>query len=147
MDIKIKKELSIFKFSLIAPVVNKTFNASSKMEYFRNVAKLSHKLPSGKEVKYSSMTIKKWYLKYMKGGLESLEPKTRNDANSIDRYLTISSLMKVFFRLSTVLVIAILYLFYFSPAVLIDHCKCIKIGTFIKSNTGECHKLHRIVRV
>ena len=87
MDTKTKQELSIFKFSLIAPVVNGTFNASSKMEYFRDVAKLTHKLPSGKEVKYSSMTIKKWYLKYRKGGLESLEPKTRNDAG-VPRVLT-----------------------------------------------------------
>jgi len=87
MDIKTKKDLSIFKFSLIAPVVNETFNTSSKMGYFRDVAKLTHKLPSGKEVKYSSMTIKKWYQNYMKGGLESLEPKTRNDAG-VPRLLT-----------------------------------------------------------
>ena len=94
MDTKTKKDLSIFKFSLIAPVVNGTFNASSKMEYFRDVAKLTHKLPDGKEVKYSSMTIKKWYLNYTKGGLERLEPKTRNDAG-VPRILTEEIIEKI----------------------------------------------------
>ena len=94
MDIKSKKELSIFKFSLIAPVVNQTFSASSKMEYFRDVAKLTHKLPCGKNVKFSSVTIKKWYLDYMKGGLESLEPKKRKDAG-MPRVLTVEVIEKI----------------------------------------------------
>lgn len=94
MDIKSKRELSIFKFSLIAPVVNQTFTTNSKMEYFRDVAKLTHKLPCGKDVKFSSMTIKKWYLNYMKGGLECLEPKTRSDAG-MPRVLTDEVIEKI----------------------------------------------------
>lgn len=49
------------------------------MEYFRNVANKEHRLPSGKMIRISNSTLKKWYLKYQKGGLDSLIPKARMD--------------------------------------------------------------------
>lgn len=74
------KELALFRFSLIAPVVNNTFTTVSKMQYFRDLASKTHTLPNGKSVKFSSMSIKKWYLNYRKGGFDSLIPKSRSDA-------------------------------------------------------------------
>ena len=73
------QDIAVFRFSLIAPLVAETSNASSKSEYYRQVASKTHKYPDGSEVKYSSNAIKKWYLDYQKGGLDALFPKTRND--------------------------------------------------------------------
>ena len=57
-------ELALFKFSLIAPVVNDTFSAVSQAQYFREIASKSHTMPNGKSVKISAGTLKSWYLRY-----------------------------------------------------------------------------------
>lgn len=72
-------KIALFRFSLIAPLVNNTYDAPSKSQYFRNIAAKTHELPNGKKVKLSSGTIKKWYLFYRKNGFDSLIPKTRSD--------------------------------------------------------------------
>ncbi len=72
-------ELALFKFSLIAPVVNGTYQAASKMQYYREVASKIHTLPDGKQVRISSNTIKKWYLLYKNNGIDALIPKRRSD--------------------------------------------------------------------
>jgi len=80
MNNKEIQEIGLFRFSLIAPVVNGTYEACSKMQYYRNIAAKTHTHPNGKKVKYSSGTIKGWYLAYMKKGIDGLLPKGRNDA-------------------------------------------------------------------
>lgn len=74
------QEIGLFKFSLIAPMVNDTFNANSKEQFYRDVAATVHKHPSGREVKYSSGTIKGWHMSYKKNGFDGLLPKKRSDA-------------------------------------------------------------------
>lgn len=74
------QEIGLFKFSLIAPVVNDTYNAHSKEQFYRDVASKTHKHPSGKEVKYCSGTIKGWHMQYRKNGFDGLLPKKRSDA-------------------------------------------------------------------
>lgn len=78
-DENLMKELALFRFSLIAPVVSDTFKEMSKMAYFREVAKKEYMLPNGKKAVFSPLTIKKWYLNYRKNGLEALIPKSRID--------------------------------------------------------------------
>jgi len=58
------QEIALFRFSLIAPIVNNSYTSKSKTQYFKEIASKEHKLPNGKVVKLSSMTIKKWYLSY-----------------------------------------------------------------------------------
>lgn len=74
-----KRELALFRFSLIAPLVNETYDAISKNQFFRDVAFKEHILPNGSRVKLSSGTIKKWFLNYKNGGFDALIPKTRTD--------------------------------------------------------------------
>ena len=76
---ELQKEMALFRFSLIAPVVAGTFREPSQMEYFRQTATKEHLLPTGKSVRFSPLTIKKWFLLYQKGGLDSLIPKARMD--------------------------------------------------------------------
>lgn len=74
------KNIALFRFSLIAPLVNNTFVEHSKSEYFRNISKKCRTL-NGDDVIFSSGTIKSWYLHYLKGGFDALYPKTRKDIN------------------------------------------------------------------
>lgn len=72
-------DLALFRFSLIAPLINDTYEARSKMQFFREVAAKTHKLPDGSSEQFSSGAIKKWFLNYKNGGFNALIPKKRND--------------------------------------------------------------------
>ena len=63
MDEKTAKELALFRYSLIAPVVSGTLTEESKSAYYRRVAGSCHTLPDGKKVRFKACTIKDWYLK------------------------------------------------------------------------------------
>lgn len=81
MENKEKQDMALFRFSLIAPLVNETYESASKNHFFREVASKTHTLPDGSITKVSSGTIKKWFLKYKHGGFDSLIPKSRKDAS------------------------------------------------------------------
>ena len=74
-----KREMALFRFSLIAPVVAGTFTQATKMDYYKETCGREHVLPDGKMARFSPMTLKKWYWLYSNGGLEALLPKTRSD--------------------------------------------------------------------
>jgi len=74
-----ERDLALFRYSLIAPVVADTFESPSVTKYFEYVASKTYKLSNGKQVKYSANTIKSWYYEYLKHGLDSLYPKKRSD--------------------------------------------------------------------
>lgn len=80
MNDKEMQELALFRFSLIAPVVNDSYVAVSKSQYFRDVASKAYTLPDGSAANFSAGTIKKWYLDYKKGSFDALIPKKRCDA-------------------------------------------------------------------
>jgi len=74
-----KQAIALFRFSLIAPLVNETYEAASKNQFFRDIASKEHTLPNGHNIKISSGTIKKWFLNYKHGGFDALIPKARAD--------------------------------------------------------------------
>ncbi|MDR1540958.1 MAG: helix-turn-helix domain-containing protein [Clostridiales bacterium] len=80
MDDTMRQMIAAFKFSLIAPICNGTFDATSKEAYYRRLASKEYTLPNGKTAKFRPVTFKSWYLSYTKFGLEALAPKGRNDA-------------------------------------------------------------------
>lgn len=86
--------ISIFRFSLIAPAINCTHEFSSNSKYFSFVASKTYTF-NGKEYTFSKSTIKKWYLDYMKKGLNELNTKKRADANN-SRKLTSDMIKKIY---------------------------------------------------
>lgn len=80
MNDKEMKDLALFRFSLIAPVVNDTYPAVSQSQYFRDVASKAYTLPDGSTANFSAGTLKKWYLDYKNGSFDDLIPKKRCDA-------------------------------------------------------------------
>lgn len=94
MDDKKAHEIALFRFSLIAPVINQTHDASSISEFFRQVASKTHTYPDGNQVNYSPGTMKKWYLAYKNQGFDALIPKTREDVGK-PRSLDINAIEKI----------------------------------------------------
>jgi hypothetical protein len=80
MDDNMRKNIAKFKFNLIAPLCNGTYEASSKEAYYRRLAGKEYTLPNGKTAKFRPVTFKSWYLSYTKHGIDALAPKGRNDA-------------------------------------------------------------------
>ena len=74
-----KNAIALFRFAIIAPLVNNTHNCKSKSEFYRNAALRKYTLPNGREATISAGIIKKWYIGYCKNGFESLKPKCRTD--------------------------------------------------------------------
>jgi transposase InsO family protein len=87
-------EIALFRYSLIAPLVNDTYTEPSKEEYYRKIAAKEYKLPSGKLAKFSAGTIKFWFKLYTKGSYEALVPKTRSDLGH-PRSLDINSINRI----------------------------------------------------
>lgn len=76
------KQLALFRFSIIAPVVNNTHAFPSKMAFFRDAALKEYTLPSGKKTYFKFTTIRNWYNDYKVHGFDALKPKTRSDMGS-----------------------------------------------------------------
>ena len=92
------RDFGLFRFSLIAPAINKSHNFSSNNEYFKDVSSKVHFF-DGKNYEFSTSCLKSWYYKYAKNGYTSLEKKKRNDYKtshklnneSIQRIITLRS--------------------------------------------------------
>lgn len=76
------KQVALFRFSLIATLVNNCHTFKTKEEFFRSIASRTHKLPNEKEITINANTVKSWYIKYTKSGFDALMPKTRQDFGS-----------------------------------------------------------------
>ena len=88
------KELALFRFTLIAPVINKQgLGEIGQLEYFRKITAAEHRVPGrDKPVKYRPETLKKWLYKYRKYGFEGLatgQRKDRGTFRSIDGHLEV----------------------------------------------------------
>ena len=90
---KAKNDIALFRYGLIASLVNNTYEDKSKEEYYRRIALDTYTL-NGKEIKFRASTIKSWYLDYQKFGYEGLIPKTRTDLNT-SRKLSLSVQQKI----------------------------------------------------
>lgn len=78
-DEKMAINMAHFRFSLIAPVIQGTFNDSTKTAYYKRISQNTFNLPNGKEMKYEYKTIEKWEEYYRKEGMDGLMPHQRSD--------------------------------------------------------------------
>lgn len=78
---ELKNTIALFRYGLISPVVNGTYEDKTQMDYFRRISQSKYDL-LGKEITFSVTTIKKWYLLYRNQGYDGLVPKSRTDLNT-----------------------------------------------------------------
>lgn len=80
MDEEVKKKIALFRFSLIAPLLNYTFKESTAKEYIERICSKSYEVPFYGTKEYAPATIKGWLLDYKKHGIEGLYPVIRSDS-------------------------------------------------------------------
>lgn len=72
------QEKGIFRFSIIAPLINKTHGFNTNEEYLSFAAEKIYDF-GGKNRKFSKSCIRAWYTNYQKYGIVALEGKVRKD--------------------------------------------------------------------
>ena len=72
-------QMGQFKFGLIAPVIQGTFNDKSPSAYYRRVTEEPLRRPDGSVFRYSPQTLHCWELAYRKGGMDALIMQPRTD--------------------------------------------------------------------
>jgi Homeodomain-like domain/Mu transposase, C-terminal len=78
MDDKSRNEMALFKFSLIAPLINGTVTSKTK-DYLENICAKTYQIPDGTFKELSPNTVRRWVSEYRRFGLDGLKRKLRND--------------------------------------------------------------------
>jgi len=83
MNDETKNRIGVFRFSLIAPVINKTFTQASVKEYLEEVCTRKYEAPGNLKGVYSPETLKDWIYRFRREGLDGLVPKGRKDKGTL----------------------------------------------------------------
>jgi len=86
-------DISLFRFSIIAPIINNTHGFDSISKYLVFIASINHSF-NNKEYKFSTSCIKRWYLDYLKYGIVALQSNNRKDKNT-SRKLSDDAILRI----------------------------------------------------
>jgi transposase InsO family protein len=95
MDAGNEQEMAMFRFGLIAPVLNGTFTEATKSAYYRGVCAEALTLPDNTKTSYSPSTLLYWERLYRKGGFGALVHHARADKGQ-PRKLTAEAMDAIF---------------------------------------------------
>jgi transposase InsO family protein len=70
---------ALFRFSVIAPLINETVPRGKLRSRFKKLADKHYKHPTRGYEKYSHRTVEDWYYNYISAGMSGLESKRRSD--------------------------------------------------------------------
>lgn len=79
MDNAMKQKVALFRYSLIAPLLNETFTHATAREYLEDICARVYDVPVYGKREYAPETVKGWLLYYRKYGIEGLYPSIRSD--------------------------------------------------------------------
>lgn len=83
MDKNLRQEIALFRYSLIAPLVTKTYNQKTAKEYLKEICAKEYETPKGMKKEYAPETVKEWLRLYRKYGIDGLYPKIRSDKGKL----------------------------------------------------------------
>lgn len=79
MDEDLRREIALFKFALIAPILNNTYHNKTVKEYLQEICANKYDSPTGLKKEYAPATIKEWLRLYKLKGIDGLYPRNRTD--------------------------------------------------------------------
>lgn len=79
MKTDIEHEMALFRYHLIAPLINGSYKDRSIAAFCQRIAEETYRLPDGTTKQYSYETFRWWYRKYLSDGFEGLYTSGRND--------------------------------------------------------------------
>ncbi len=81
-DDKLREEIALFRYGLIADLVNLPPGSRGIYEKLREKAAGEHTIPGSTRYTLAPETLRDWLKKYRRGGFDALYPRRRNDAGS-----------------------------------------------------------------
>jgi transposase InsO family protein len=82
MNEKTREEIALFRYGLIAPLLN---GHVEQKEYFQQLERKIHQVPYYGERTFAAKTIQEWLLHYRRNGFDALKPKRRSDRGNSRR--------------------------------------------------------------
>ncbi len=79
MDEDLRREIALFRYSLIAPILNNNFSHKTVVDYLKDICAKQYDVPLGLKKEYAPATIKEWLRLYKLKGIDGLYPKNRSD--------------------------------------------------------------------
>lgn len=81
MNDKVKHDIALFRYGIIAPVISGTYDENKSMKvFFSDAAKRVYTNPRGEDVKFSESTLERWYYNYKREGFNALISQRRCDS-------------------------------------------------------------------
>lgn len=77
MEEKMREDIALFRFGLIAELVNRELAPGEKAPLLREVAGREHQGTTGEKQKVSIRSLKRYIQVYREGGFEALKPTKR----------------------------------------------------------------------
>ena len=82
MNEKTREEIALFRYGLIAPLLN---GQVKPKDYFQELEGKIHTIPYYGERKVAAKTMQEWLLHYRRNGFDALKPKRRSDRGNARR--------------------------------------------------------------
>lgn len=80
MNEKTRKEIALFRYGILAPLISGTYDPNSSIQgFFREAAGKLYTTPSGEDTKIAASTLERWYYNYKNKGFDALMPIRRCD--------------------------------------------------------------------
>lgn len=79
MDESMQQKVALFRYALIAPILNETYAQATAKEYLASVCSKIYDVPHYGRREFSPDTLKTWLLYYRKHGIDGLKPSKRSD--------------------------------------------------------------------
>lgn len=74
--------IALFRLSVLGPLASRsTLEHGELHSVLQNLANQAYQIPNSKRTYLSRQTIEKWYYAWLKGGIDALAPKLRQDKN------------------------------------------------------------------
>lgn len=74
MDENTQQKVALFRYALIAPILNETHSQATAKEYMASVCGKTYDVPYYGKREFSPDTLKTWLLYYRKYGIDGLKP-------------------------------------------------------------------------
>ena len=75
-----RKEIALFRYSILSPLISGTWEGEGSIHsFFRHVSTKTFNYPDGTDTKVAASTVERWYYQYKKHGFDGLLPKRRAD--------------------------------------------------------------------
>lgn len=79
MDDKMREEIALFRYRVIAPVVAHDLDSRTAAAVLKEQAEKEYRIPHSRRTRVGFRTLQRWVQLYRTGGLDALKPQVRDD--------------------------------------------------------------------